>query len=155
MQDTLSSQFTIVPKNIAPPLLGTYVHVAPTLRMRKAVLQLHYKPSYHTDVQLYLRPRSLGMRWKQQIPPKTLTTILTLWYRTQNTTISLFHLFIWGKCQDVITPCITVTNLPGTQPNNGHLLSIVKSNTAQLFRHCQSPHRSWITCRLHDYSTSI
>jgi hypothetical protein len=128
----------LLQKNIVPPLLGTYVNVAPTLRKREDVLQLHHKPSYHIYVQFYVWPRSLGMRWKQQIPPKTLTTILTLGYHTQNITICLVYIFIWSKCQDVITPCMTVTNLPGTQPNNGHLPSIVKSNTAQLFRHCHS-----------------
>jgi hypothetical protein len=38
-----------------------------------------------------------------------------------------------------------VTHLPGTEPKNGHLLSIVKCNTAQLWRHCDVQHTAWIT----------
>jgi hypothetical protein len=44
------------------------------------------------------------------------------------------------QLQDLKTTYITVTHLPGTEPNNGHLLSIVKCNTAQLLQHCDVQH---------------
>jgi len=44
-----------------------------------------------------------------------------------------------------MAPNITVTHLKGTEPNNGHLLSIVKCNTAQLLGHCDVQHTAWST----------